>query len=189
MLCCVVALRSCFQNSMFMAWHGHSMACVNQTRPHCVNKMGKTQSKPLAEWHGRGTAWYVWISLYSPKCKTVLQWHKLECVLWWREPKSVTTANHWSPRSERNRIQGYWYNNSVEKGCICQGKSTSWPQRSTQTVRHFTAVFIQTSKGQTKESALSYELHEASIRQSSIRQLIWKLARFSWCRAFQKGTK
>jgi hypothetical protein len=33
------------------------MVCVNQTRPHCVNQMGKTQSKPLAERHGRGTAW------------------------------------------------------------------------------------------------------------------------------------
>jgi hypothetical protein len=32
------------------------MACVNQTRPHYVNKMGKTQSNDLAERHGRGTA-------------------------------------------------------------------------------------------------------------------------------------
>jgi hypothetical protein len=32
------------------------MACVNQTRPHCVNQMGKTQSNDLAERHGRGTA-------------------------------------------------------------------------------------------------------------------------------------
>jgi hypothetical protein len=31
------------------------MECVKQTRPHCVNQMGKTQSKPLAERHGRGT--------------------------------------------------------------------------------------------------------------------------------------
>jgi len=30
---------------------------VNQTRPHCVNKLGKTHSKPLAARHGRGTAW------------------------------------------------------------------------------------------------------------------------------------
>jgi hypothetical protein len=33
------------------------MACVNQTRPHCVNQMAKTQSKLLAARHGRGTAW------------------------------------------------------------------------------------------------------------------------------------
>jgi hypothetical protein len=33
--------------------HGHVMACVNQTRPHCVNQTGKTQSKPLAARHGR----------------------------------------------------------------------------------------------------------------------------------------
>jgi hypothetical protein len=32
------------------------MACVNQTRSHYVNQMGKTQSKALAERHGRGTA-------------------------------------------------------------------------------------------------------------------------------------
>ena len=32
------------------------MASVNQTRPHCVNQMGKTHSKPgmVGEWHGRG---------------------------------------------------------------------------------------------------------------------------------------
>jgi hypothetical protein len=36
--------------------HGKGMACVNQTRPHCVNQMGNTQSKALAERHDRGTA-------------------------------------------------------------------------------------------------------------------------------------
>jgi len=29
---------------------------VNQTRSHCVNQMGKTQSKPLGARHGRGTS-------------------------------------------------------------------------------------------------------------------------------------
>jgi hypothetical protein len=48
---------------IFVAWQGNSMVCVNQTRPHCVNQMGKTQSKPLPERHGRGMAWYVWIRL------------------------------------------------------------------------------------------------------------------------------
>jgi hypothetical protein len=52
-----VTLRSRSQNSMVVAWHRRGMACVNQTRPHCVNQMGKTQSKPLAAGHGRGTAW------------------------------------------------------------------------------------------------------------------------------------
>ena len=42
---------------MIGAWHGHGMASVNQTRPHCVNQMGKTHSKLLAARHGRGTAW------------------------------------------------------------------------------------------------------------------------------------
>jgi hypothetical protein len=36
--------------------HRNGMACVNQTLPHCVNQMGKTQSKALAQRHGRGTA-------------------------------------------------------------------------------------------------------------------------------------
>jgi hypothetical protein len=40
-----------------MAQHGHGMACVNQTQLHCVNQMGKTQSKPLVAWHGREMAW------------------------------------------------------------------------------------------------------------------------------------
>jgi hypothetical protein len=37
-----------------IAWerHGGSMACVNQTRPHPVNQIGKTQPKRLAERHG-----------------------------------------------------------------------------------------------------------------------------------------
>jgi hypothetical protein len=47
-----VALISHFLNGMVVAWHGRDMACVNQTLPHCVNQMGKTQSK-----HFRGTAW------------------------------------------------------------------------------------------------------------------------------------
>jgi hypothetical protein len=47
--CCAVALRR-------TAWSEHGMASVNQTRPHCVNQMGKTLSKHSAARHGRGTA-------------------------------------------------------------------------------------------------------------------------------------
>ena len=52
-----VALRrsAWSEHGMGKAWHG--MASVNQTGPHCVNKMGKTNSKPLETRHGRGTAW------------------------------------------------------------------------------------------------------------------------------------
>ena len=67
-----VSRRSCCsleKNGMVGAWHGHCMASVNQTRPHCVNQMGKTHSKPLSARHGRGngmgTACYVWIGLNS----------------------------------------------------------------------------------------------------------------------------
>jgi hypothetical protein len=58
-----VALRCRFQNGIFVAWQGNGMACKNQTRPHCVNQMGKTQFKSLAERHGMGTAKYVLIRL------------------------------------------------------------------------------------------------------------------------------
>jgi hypothetical protein len=57
MRCCAVVLRSRFQNGMVVAWHGRGMACANQTRPHYVDQMGKTQSKHLAARHGRGTSW------------------------------------------------------------------------------------------------------------------------------------
>ena len=52
MLCCDLE-----KNGMVRAWHGCGMASVNQTRPHCVNQMGKTHSKHLGARHGRGTAW------------------------------------------------------------------------------------------------------------------------------------
>jgi len=35
--CCAVALRR-------TAWSEHGMASVNQTRPHCLNQVGKTHS-------------------------------------------------------------------------------------------------------------------------------------------------
>ena len=47
-LCCGLE-----KNGMVGAWHGHGIASVNQTRPHCVNQMGKTHSKPLGARHGK----------------------------------------------------------------------------------------------------------------------------------------
>jgi len=69
---CAVALRSRFQNGMVGARQGRDMVCVNQTRPHCVNQIGKTRSKPLAtRWQGDGmdTSCYVWISLKTSRLK------------------------------------------------------------------------------------------------------------------------
>jgi len=43
------------------ARHGHGMLCVTQTRPHCVNQMGKAQSEPLATRHGWGSAWACYV--------------------------------------------------------------------------------------------------------------------------------
>jgi hypothetical protein len=51
-----LGLRSRFQNRMVVELHGRDMARMNQTQLHRVNQMGKTQSKPLAAQHGRGTA-------------------------------------------------------------------------------------------------------------------------------------
>jgi hypothetical protein len=45
------------KNGVVRARHGRGMVSVNQIRPHCVNQMGKTHSKPLAARHGRGMAW------------------------------------------------------------------------------------------------------------------------------------
>jgi hypothetical protein len=50
-----MAFRGRFQKGIFVAWQGNGMVFVNQIRPHCLNHMGNTQSKPLAERHGNGT--------------------------------------------------------------------------------------------------------------------------------------
>jgi hypothetical protein len=52
-----VLCRGLEKNGMVRAWHECGMASVNQTRPHCVNQMGKTHSKHLATRHGRGMTW------------------------------------------------------------------------------------------------------------------------------------
>ena len=69
-LCCGL-----MKNGMVRAWHGHGMASLNQTQPHCVNQMEKRHSKPLAARHGRGTVWarhalcesafsgYIWLKI------------------------------------------------------------------------------------------------------------------------------
>jgi hypothetical protein len=49
--------RGLENKGMVRAWNGRGIASVNQTRPQCVNQMGKTHSKPLAARHGRRTAW------------------------------------------------------------------------------------------------------------------------------------
>ena len=56
---CSVPWPSEERHGQSRAWvrHGHGMASVNQTRPHCLNQMGKAHSKPLAARHDRRTAW------------------------------------------------------------------------------------------------------------------------------------
>jgi hypothetical protein len=52
-------MSCCGLGKLLSERHGRGIAYVNQTWPHCVNQMGKTQSKPLAARNGRGMAWYV----------------------------------------------------------------------------------------------------------------------------------
>jgi hypothetical protein len=44
--------RGLEKNSMVRACHGHGVASVNQTWPHCVNQMGEKHSKPVGARHG-----------------------------------------------------------------------------------------------------------------------------------------
>jgi hypothetical protein len=53
---CAVALRCRFQKGIVGAWHGCGKACVNQTRPYCINQIGKKHFKPLASRHGMSAA-------------------------------------------------------------------------------------------------------------------------------------
>ena len=72
--CCAVALKR-------TAWSEHGMASVNQTRPHCVNQVAKTHSKPLAARHGRGTAWarhgHGMLCVNWPLCSAVHPWAQI----------------------------------------------------------------------------------------------------------------
>jgi hypothetical protein len=51
-LCCGLE-----KNGMVRAWHGHGMASVNQTRPHCVNQMVAVSRRPCCAVALRRTAW------------------------------------------------------------------------------------------------------------------------------------
>jgi hypothetical protein len=53
--CC--AAGCCGEQKSLSERCGRSMSFVNQTRPHCVNQMGKTIYKPIMARHGRGTGW------------------------------------------------------------------------------------------------------------------------------------
>jgi len=76
---------------MVRAWHGRGMASVNQTRPHCVNQMGKTHFKPLAAQHGRGTAW-----ARHAMCESALTGHYLQNGST-AHPPSYIPGNAYSP--------------------------------------------------------------------------------------------
>jgi hypothetical protein len=74
--CHVMPMPRCGLEKSLSEWHGRGMACVNQTRPHCVKQMGKTQSKPLAARH-------VWIRLNAPAIHNLIQcFSTLDFCLW-----------------------------------------------------------------------------------------------------------
>jgi hypothetical protein len=112
------------------SWHGKGMACVNQTRSHCANQMGKTQSKALAEWHGRGTAWYAWIGpkgsspgsivdifLYCGSTEWVTSWKILQkCIIYtpWRWPSKA-----WKLLELHKALIKWWCNNTQVHLSVC----------------------------------------------------------------------
>ena len=96
-----VLLKATAQHGMVGAWHGHGMASVNQTRPHCVNQMGKIYFKHLAARHGRGTAW-----ARHAMCESVLRVNEFAA----RKPRRVMVINmddHWPHRSNAG-LYGKW---------------------------------------------------------------------------------
>ena len=95
-LCCGLE-----KNGIVGAWHGHGMASVNQTRPHCVNQMGKTHSKPLAARHGRRTAWE-------------RHWNDMLCV---NRPlvEPFTDLTFKSQCDARPAIQLHWVQRSIQR--------------------------------------------------------------------------
>jgi hypothetical protein len=72
---------------------------MNQTRPHCVNQMGKTHSKPLPARHGRGTAWARQCERDSSVGAADNRGKKYRCVAWEDTRRTLTTRG----RSECGR--------------------------------------------------------------------------------------
>ena len=102
------------------------------------------------------------------KCTMVPQQQKAECVLSFHESKSVTTVENWfltkfgrKPlMKESNTCQ---YDKSVTKGSIFQGKNSSYPPASEQTVDSISSL---KSKGVNQKNL---EFHQALIGHLSVR--------------------
>jgi len=101
-----------------------------------------------------------------------VQWYpnnkQAACVLLFHESKSVTTVENWfltkfrskPPMKESNRCQ---CDNSVAKGSICQGKNSSYPPASEQTVDNIRSL---KSKDVNQKNL---EFHQALFGQLSVR--------------------
>jgi hypothetical protein len=55
--CLAMSMLCCGLEKSFSERYGRGMAFLNQTRPHCVNQVGKTQFKTLAARNYRKTVW------------------------------------------------------------------------------------------------------------------------------------
>jgi hypothetical protein len=84
-----VSRRPCYPVALKRtAWSEYRMASVNQTRPHCVNQMGKTHSKPSAAcyvWIGLKGANMSWISVLNSITKKDC-WLTLKCCISFTHP-------------------------------------------------------------------------------------------------------
>jgi hypothetical protein len=105
-----MALRGHFQKGISVAWQGNGMACVNQTRPHSVNQMGRTQSKALAERHGMcESALRVLPALHihiSPSTSS----GQRNCASWTSQPqKSVTIQPQLGGKTTKSIRDMWWH--------------------------------------------------------------------------------
>jgi hypothetical protein len=106
-----VLCRGLEKNGVVGAWHGRGMASVNQTRPLCVNQMGKTHFKPLATKHGRGTAW-----ARHAMCESafiIYKYFDVNCL----PTKSDGSGNHRKVTPVRNvplDLKEYWQVNALK---------------------------------------------------------------------------
>jgi hypothetical protein len=87
---------------------GMGMASVNQTRPHCVNQMGKTHSKPLAARHGRGTAW-----ARQAMCESASPSSDMQFEVFYNSPKPHQTNSFRVPGNTKHPLPSLFHQISL----------------------------------------------------------------------------
>jgi hypothetical protein len=123
-LCCGLEKSLSEWHGCGMAWHGRGMARVTQARPHCVNQMGKTRSKPLVARHGRGPAWERHdmreLALYPGRCLCgagiVFLWDFLPHISLFVATIQKTTIQMLMPM-ETSNIRSEFFYEDIRAGC------------------------------------------------------------------------